>query len=124
MKYLIFFLVTFTIVSCQRSNDDNGQVFCTDEFVYGLNVVVRDAVSLVVLTDQEVTVTAVDGAYSEDLLFSSVSFLGAGERPGNYVLIASGAGYQTYTSATVSIGMDDDDCHVIPQAIEILIQPN
>lgn len=50
------------------------------------------------------------------------SFFGAGERPGNYVLIVTSDNYQTYVSETITVNAYE--CHVIPESIEIVLQPN
>ncbi|WP_290628844.1 hypothetical protein [Altibacter sp.] len=123
MKRSYFILLLCTLMACSKSTTDDA-ITCTEEFVYGLNVTVRDANTDVLLTNDEVTVLAQDNDYSEMLAFSSVVFLGAGERPGTYILTVAGANYETLVSDPITIVLTEDECHVIPQAIEVRVQPN
>jgi hypothetical protein len=75
------------------------------------------------LTDHEVTVTVTDGSYTEDLMFFGNSFLGAGEREGNYIITISGSNYQTFNSNAVAVSRTEDDCHVITVAVDFTVQP-
>jgi hypothetical protein len=123
-KLFLFFLFTtvFFISSCE-DNDDN-QIFCTDQFVYGLNVIVLDAVTGNPIF-QDIEVKAVDGTYLEILELvpsSEYAFVGAGERAGTYVVTITKAGYQTYTSAPIVLTRDE--CHVIPQSLTVNLQSN
>jgi hypothetical protein len=123
-KLFLFFLFTtvFFISSCE-DNDDN-QIFCTDQFVYGLNVIVLDAVTGNPIF-QDIEVKAVDGAYQEILELVpglEYAFVGAGERAGTYVVTITKAGYQTYTSAPIILTRDE--CHVIPQSLTVNLQSN
>jgi hypothetical protein len=123
-KLFLFFLFTtvFFISSCE-DNDDN-QIFCTDQFVYGLNVIVLDAVTGNPIF-QDIEVKAVDGAYQELLELVpglEYAFVGAGERAGTYIVTVTKAGYQTYTSAPIVLARDE--CHVIPQSLTVNLQSN
>jgi hypothetical protein len=123
-KLFLFFLFStlFFISSCE-DNDDN-QIFCTDQFVYGLNVIVLDA-STGNPIFQDIEVKAVDGTYLEILELvpsSEYAFVGAGERAGTYVVTITKAGYQTYTSAPIVVTRDE--CHVIPQSLTVNLQSN
>ena len=123
-KLFLFFLFTtvFFISSCE-DNDDN-QIFCTDQFVYGLNVIVLDAVTGNPIF-QDIEVKAVDGPYQELLELVpglEYAFVGAGERAGTYVVTVTKAGYQMYTSAPIVLTRDE--CHVIPQSLTVNLQSN
>lgn len=50
------------------------------------------------------------------------SFFGAGERAGNYIIEITSNDYQTYISEIIVI--EEDECHVIPVALEVSLQPN
>ncbi|MDU8884780.1 hypothetical protein RXV94_01325 [Yeosuana sp. MJ-SS3] len=121
MKYVLFSLVLF-LAMC-NTNDDNDQVFCTEQFVYGLNVIVKDANTNNVITEN-IIVTIRDGDYEESLMNieGNDSFFGAGERPGSYIIIVTSDNYQTYISETILVG--SDECHVIPKSLEFFLQPN
>lgn len=120
MKKILLF-VSILAMSC-NSDDDNDTFYCTEEFVFGLNVNVKDAVSGAFL-GEGVTVRAVDGSYSETLQLVETlpTFVGAGERAGNYVVTVSKDGYQTYVSSTVKV--ERDRCHVITETLEVVLRP-
>ncbi len=111
----------FFTSSCE---DNDDRIFCTDQFVYGLNVIVLDAVTGNPIF-QDIEVKAVDGTYQEILELvpsSEYAFVGAGERAGTYVVTVTKAGYQTYTSAPIVLTRDE--CHVIPQSLTVNLQSN
>ena len=121
--FLFFLFSTLFFTSSCEDNDDN-QIFCTDQFVYGLNVIVLDA-STGNPIFQDIEVKAVDGTYLEILELvpsSEYAFVGAGERAGTYVVTITKAGYQTYTSAPIVLTRDE--CHVIPQSLTVNLQSN
>lgn len=111
-------------ISC--NNDDNsndGQTNCTDQFVYGLHVSVKNAVTNATL-QEGVLVKATDGSYVETLQTegnSSAVFVGAGERAGNYILTVSKEGYETFTSEVITL--ERDECHVLSKEITVALQP-
>lgn len=112
----------FLMASTCENEDD--QIVCTLQFVYGLNVVVLDATSGQPLVEG-VLVKAVDGPYQETLELIpglEYSFAGAGERAGTYIVTVTKAGYQTYTS--IPIIVTRDVCHVIPQSLTVNLQSN
>ncbi|RLD28538.1 MAG: hypothetical protein DRI75_06435 [Bacteroidetes bacterium] len=119
MKYVFLFFMAF-LTTCME--DDNG-IICTEQFVYGLNVTVKNADTNAIITEG-VTVTAREGDYEEELMntLGSVSFVGAGERAGNYIIEITSNDYQSYTSEVIVV--DEDECHVIPQSLEALLQAN
>lgn len=123
MRYSILLLALFTFISC--SNDDNdGQdepVNCTEVFVQGLNVQVKDA-STGSIIPQGIAVTITDGDYTEELSFNFDTFFGAGERAGNYTITAMGENYITKTVGPIVV--TEDECHVIPVSVEISLTPN
>ena len=117
MKFIIL-LTLFLFTQCE----DKEPIFCTEVFVYGLNVTVKDANTSSFITEN-ITITARDGEYEEQLTLEGIDyFLGAGERPGNYVLEITAEGYEDYTSEIIQV--DSDECHVIPEVLEIVLQPN
>jgi hypothetical protein len=124
MKKLLLILFCMPLLMATTCEEDplNDQIVCTEQFVYGLNVTVKDVQTNQILTDG-VLVTAVEGSYTENLALISVgnSFLGAGERPGNYIITVTKVGYQTYTSGTITLTADV--CHVLPQQIEVNLNP-
>ncbi|MDI1316808.1 hypothetical protein [Flavobacterium sp.] len=123
MKKLLFvFLLTPLLLttSCESSEDP---IVCTTEFVYGLNVVVLDAVTQQPLVDG-VQVLAVDGSYQEVLYNLSgldTTFFGAGERIGTYTITVTKEGYQTFIAPPINVPANV--CHVIAQSLTVNLQP-
>ncbi len=124
MKKLFLFFLFSTVFFISSCEDNDDKIFCTDQFVYGLNVIVLDA-STGNPIFQDIEVKAVDGTYQEILELVpglEYAFVGAGERAGNYVVTITKAGYQTYTSAPIVLTRDE--CHVIPQSLTVNLQSN
>lgn len=120
MKQLLTLLFFVLFLGCNQ-NDDG--IACTQEARAGLNVTVKDAATNNYL-GLGTTVLAKDGDYSETLEYMDgivPTFAGAWEREGNYILRVSAEGYATYTSETITV--TSDECHVIPQQVEVLLQP-
>lgn len=124
MKKLFFFITLSCLFLLSSCEDNDDQIVCTDQFVYGLNVIVLDAVSGNPIF-QDIEVKAVDGTYQEILELVpglEYTFVGAGERAGTYVVTVTKAGFQTFTSAPIVLTRDE--CHVIPQSLTINLQSN
>lgn len=124
MKKLFFFVLFPTLLLTTSCEDNDDQIFCTEQFVYGLNVIVLDA-STGNPIFQDIEVKAVDEAYTEILELVpglEYTFTGAGERVGIYTITITKAGYQTYTSAPIVVTRDV--CHVIPQSLTVNLQSN
>ena len=119
MKYTLLFLITF-LTTCDKLDDG---LICTDQFVYGLNVIVKDASTNDIIVEG-LTITATDGEYEEELMNfpNSTNYVGAGERPGNYIITVTSPHYQAYSSQTIAVGADE--CHVVPEIVEIFLQAN
>ncbi|MCB0461279.1 MAG: hypothetical protein R2816_08965 [Flavobacteriaceae bacterium] len=117
------FIMISALFLFTQCNEDKEPIFCTEEFVYGLNVTVKDANTSSIITEN-ITIIARDSEYEEQLMTfeDNNSFLGAGERPGSYVLEIIAEGYENYTSEIIQV--DSDECHVIPGILEIILQPN
>lgn len=113
-------MILCSLLSCNNSDDDSS-ITCTEEYVYGLTITVLDATHLKLIGDAA-TVIAVDGNYTEELMFLTESFVGAGERAGDYIVTVTAEGYETYISQTITLL--EDECHVIPQSFQILLVPN
>lgn len=119
MKKFIIFLLFISIACSDDSKDD---INCTEEFVPGLIVTVKDAASGSILKEG-VTVMATDGNFTEELEVisqNSSDFYGAFERKGNYILTASKEGYKTYTSGVIQVNADR--CHVFTEKVTIALE--
>ena len=120
MKQLFLFGILL-FLSCTSTKTDG--IACTEEARAGLNITVKDAVTNRLLGDG-ITVKATDDNYMETLEFFNANdpvFAGAWEREGNYIISVSGIGYITNISETITV--EADECHVIPQQLQIILQP-
>lgn len=119
LKNLIIILLSLIALGCNQDDD----VACTLEARAGLNVTVKDATTNNYL-GIGTTVVATEGNYSETLQYMEgiiPSFAGAWERAGNYILTVSAEGYVTSVSETITV--ISDECHVIAQQVEVVLQP-
>ncbi len=101
---------------------------CTLILAHGLNVTVRDSVTGIA-AGRGAIVGARDGAYSELLQFlgevipsDSLTFLGAPERAGTYLITVTKAGYLTWVRTGVQVV--SDECHVHPVTVDVRLQPS
>ena len=113
--------VLASLAACYEG-DPSGPIFCTDQFVYGLTVTVRDQSTTLPRAD-DATLTLREGAYEEIVTDSwdGTTLSGAGERPGTYSVTVEHAGYQTWTRTGVVITADE--CHVIPVSLTAELIP-
>lgn len=125
MKKLLLLTFVFVILSCNSDDDNTDSQYCTEIFVFGLKVTLKDAVTYAIVTEG-LTVTARDGSYEEQLMRTENSnyFIGAGEREGTYVIEVISSTYQTFTSNNIVVVMTEDGCHVITEELEFALQPN
>lgn len=121
MRTLLLCSLFVVFSSCTSTKTDEIQ--CTEEARAGLNITVKNAVTNQIL-GEGITVKAADGNYTETLEFFNANnpvFSGAWERVGTYIITVSGAGYDTFVSESVTL--TSDECHVIPQLLQVSLQP-
>ncbi|MFO7673382.1 MAG: hypothetical protein R6V74_06730 [Lutibacter sp.] len=121
MMKTLYICFIFLFLSCTYNNTDEIQ--CTEEARAGLNVTVKNAVTNQIL-GTGITVKATDGNYTETLEFFDANnpiFSGAWEREGTYIITVSGVGYITFVSESITVAADE--CHVIPQQLQVILQP-
>jgi hypothetical protein len=123
-KLLLLFMLAPLLMVSSCNNDENDPINCTTEFVDGLRITVLDQANGQPIVEG-VTVTAVDGSYTENLeLVSGVDnfFAGAGERVGTYTVTVTKNGYQTFTSSPIVVTRNV--CHVITQSLTVNLVAN
>lgn len=122
MKYCTL-LLALLFFGCSLDGIEPEEIVCTDEFVYGLQVIVRDNTTNDPITSG-ITVVAIDETYEEELQLAQGEdfYIGAGERPGNYIIQVTSANYVTFNSDVIQVSATQ--CHVITRVVEILLQPN
>ena len=120
MRVCILAIIFLSLLNC--SSDDSEPIICTDVFVYGLKITVRDSQSNSIVTEG-ISVSAKDGDYEEQLTNEAQShyFFGAGERKGTYTIEISGSAYKTFISEPVQVTADN--CHVQTEIREYSISP-
>lgn len=105
-----------------------GGTVCTTSYAFGLSITVRRAADGAPVYDA--TVTIVDGAYRETAMalferrdaggVGEPTWVGAGERAGQYTITVSAPGYAAVTrQATVT----RDECHVRGVPIAVSLSP-
>lgn len=99
-----------------------ASLICTDVYLYGLTVEVRDAGTLAPIADGA-TLTITEGSYVETVTdaWDGTSFAAAGERPGTYEVRVTKDGYQPWVRSGVLI--TGDECHVTPRNLEARLEP-
>lgn len=122
MKYRIL-LLALLLFNCSLGGTEAEEVVCTEEYVYGLHVTVKDNTTNEPITEN-ITVIARDGAYEEALenVDGTDYFIGAGERAGVYIIEVTSPNYESHTSEAIAVY--ENLCHVITRRVEILLQPN
>ena len=101
-----FLLLTF-VVGCTGSTDP---MICTREFRYGISMEIVDAIDQAPRADGS-TMTLRDGSYVESTTQSNgLTMLGAGERPGTYIVTVAHPRYHTWVRTDVVV--TSDECHV------------
>lgn len=119
MKFLFSLFLCISLLGCKSADDGNEPINCTEQFVFGLTVQVRDIDTGGIILNN-IVVTATDGNYSEELAFNFDRFIGAGEREGAYTLTVEADGYLTLISPVITVGADE--CHVIGQFVELNLE--
>ncbi len=109
---LILFLLVQLLMAAACTAENNG-IMCTMEARAGLNVSVS-LENVVVTTPEGITVTAVDGDFSETLMnieADKANFFGVFERTGTYIVSVTKSGYKTFVSEPITVTADE--CHVM-----------
>ena len=108
---------TVLVFAALTGCEDNPQYACTDEWVYGLRVEVRDAVTGAPAAAGALIV-ARDGSYADTLqIADSLLAFGAGERGGTYSLTITKTGYRTWQSSDIRVTRNE--CHVNPVIVQV-----
>ncbi len=106
-----------------RCGDEHTPAACPAYAAAGLAVSVSNASNGQPVCDA--TVTATDGAYSEQLFGVACSFTGAVERPGTYVVRATRHGFAPNELASVRVVMGSGECpHVQETRVTIDLTPD
>lgn len=61
------FIVLLALFFFTQCNEDKEPIFCTEEFVYGLNVTIKDANTNSFITEN-IAIIAREGEYGEQLM--------------------------------------------------------
>jgi len=112
IKLIALFTLIFSFNSCKENKAEN--IICTQNFVYGLAINLTEKTTVNPITG-DVIIIAKNGNYEETLETSdpNLSFYGAGERKGTYVLTVTVDNYKTFVSEPIIV--TGDECHVITE---------
>ncbi len=106
-----------------RCGDGHPPAACPAYAAAGLAVSVSNASNGQPICDA--TVTAIDGAYSEQLFGVACNFTGAVERPGTYVVRATRHGFAPHELESVRVVMGGGECpHVQETRVTIGLTPD
>ena len=101
--------------------EERPPVACAAYAVAGLSVEVTDASGQPLC---DAVVTAAEGAYSERLLETSCRFVGAYERPGDYLVHAERAGFVPKQVGAVRVVTGRGECpHVTEVRVTLALTP-
>jgi hypothetical protein len=102
--------------------EERTRIACPAYAAAGLRVSVADVATGQPICDA--TVTATEGAYSEQLFGVPCSFSGAYERPGTYVIRTTRQGFLPNELASVRVVMGGGECpHVQETRVTIQLTP-
>jgi hypothetical protein len=121
---LLLPLLTFALGACDAF--DSPPVFCTDNFVWGIQVEVQDSVTSAP-SASGAEVIARDGAYADTASYppnrpdlDDLPLVGAGERAGTYTVTVRKSGFLDWERSDVVVTADE--CHVRPVALTARLQ--
>ncbi len=96
---------------------------CTANYVFGLSISVTDAVSAAPV--EGVAAEIRDGAWVDpNVTVLGNTVMGAGERPGVYMVTVRKSGYADWTRSGVTVRMTSDGCHVDPVRLDAALVPS
>ena len=117
-------LLTFALGACDAL--DSPPVFCTDNFVWGLQVEVQDSVTSAP-SASGAQLIARDGGYADTAGYppnrpdlDDLPLVAAGERAGTYTVTVQKSGFLDWERSTVVVTADE--CHVRPVALTARLQ--
>ena len=112
-------LVTFVLGACDAL--DSPPVYCTDNFVWGLQVQVEDSITSAP-SASGAQLIARDGAYADTASYApnrpdldDLPLVAAGERAGTYTVTVRKSGFLDWERSNVVVTADE--CHVRPVAL-------
>lgn len=112
-------LFAFVFGACDAL--DSPPVYCTDNFVWGLQVEVQDSVASAP-SASGAQLIARDGAYADTASYppsrpdlDNLPLVAAGERAGTYTVTVTKAGFIDWERSNVVVTADE--CHVQPVAL-------
>ncbi len=119
MKKMLLALLTLGTLSCGH---DRELDVCPAIAAAGLSVNLTNAATAQPVCDA--SVTAIDGSYSERLVQTSCTYVGAFERPGTYVVRAEKAGFVPKEVGQVQVVMGSGRCpHVQEVRLTLPLTP-
>lgn len=124
LVYILAASLPFAAIACSAPIATDPTPVCTDEYVYGLHVYVKDSVSNTFIASDAQLIT-VDQRGKTDTSRAtgpdSLPLLGAGEHAGTFTVTVHDAGYKDWVRSGVVVTADQ--CHVHTTTLTALLQP-
>ena len=111
IKIIALLIFLFFLNSCENNSNDKELIICTQNFVYGLVINLTEKTTANPINGN-IIIVAKYGNYEETLENSdpNMSFYGAGERKGTYIVTVTTDNYKTFVSEPIIVTADE--CHV------------
>ena len=111
----VVFGLSLALAGCQHSNAE-----CSLEARAGVNVALKDAVTKQPVCDAQVVISDGTGyTDSPTAVGPECVYGGASERPGTYRVDVTHPSYAPATRDAIGVAMDDVQCHVVAQRVEL-----
>ena len=125
LSRLVLLIALLTTAGCDLL--DSPGVYCTENFVFGLEVAVQDS-STGAAAASGAQLIAQEGAWADTVGFPSdrpdldaLPLVSAGERPGTYTVRVRKSGFRDWQRTGVVVTADE--CHVHPVELTARLQP-
>jgi len=122
---LVFIGLSILLQGCLGDGNHPSDKVCTMLYAYGATVTVTEAGTDSPIEDATVAAISSEGLSAEPFTTDAASgpgvFIGLGEAPGTWTITASASGFET-SSQSVTIELDETECHVVGQEIRFALQ--
>jgi hypothetical protein len=120
----IFGISTF-VTGCLGAGVNPNEKVCTMIYAYGATVTVTEAGTSNPIDDATVSAVSSEGSSAEPFTTDAASspgvYIGLGEAPGTWTITAAAPGFESSTQ-TVTIALDEAECHVVGQNLRFELQ--
>jgi len=122
---LRIFGVSIFLTGCLGTRVNPNEKVCTMIYAYGATVTVTEAGTDIPIDDATVSALSSEGITAEpfttDVASNPGIYIGLGEAPGTWTITTTAPGFET-SSQTVTIALDEAECHVVGQSLSFELQ--